>query len=269
MTIPQISEVLRVSQYLAVNDLKRQPLIGHMSKPNLPRLLYMVRKNLDYMYDLDSSYSSLTRVANYASSLCGQFGLQAQAIIALGIAGTVVSATTASNFGVGYIHVTQDDFTGATDYENAALDGINFRVYANWIPRYLDAGIDYDVLPGGGFRMLISGFDATTNDYEFYVDAQGGISSSGSVAVTGQGLTYDLSAPTGIPNIASGTPYEERTVVVIPNGFAYTWGNTFVFTFDNPEQPTAIDDNTAQIYKFQYISGLGWVCIGQSLDVPN
>lgn len=62
------------------------------------------------------------------------------------------------------------NFTTATDCPLTSLAGQNIAVMFNDIQRFIykDEG-EWTDLAGGGFRVLIPGFDSTTQNYHFYV----------------------------------------------------------------------------------------------------
>ena len=98
----------------------------------------------------------------------------------------------------------------------------------------------------------------------FRIDINGEIA----VAAEENTFTYDLTAVTEIPSMATGTPNQIRHIIIKPNGYDYTWDSGFTWTLNNPEQPSATSVNTKQLYSFMYIAGIGDVCINQSLDIP-
>ena len=61
--------------------------------------------------------------------------------------------------------VTQANFSNATDCPVTALNGYNLLVFYNDASRYLIKGTDWQVLVGGGFSILIPGFDATASGF--------------------------------------------------------------------------------------------------------
>jgi len=65
--------------------------------------------------------------------------------------------------------VTSANFTTATDCPIAALNGLNITVL--WVdpPKPLILGTDFSALAGGGFRVLIPGFDKSLGTYTFWV----------------------------------------------------------------------------------------------------
>lgn len=67
------------------------------------------------------------------------------------------------------ITVTSANFTNATDCPIVAYAGMNLAVL--WVdpPKPLIAGTDFSLLVGGGFKVLIPGFDSTTGTFTFWV----------------------------------------------------------------------------------------------------
>lgn len=68
--------------------------------------------------------------------------------------------------------VTSDEFTTATTYSNPALDGLTYKLFWNDDSIYLERGVDWDYLPGGGFVILISDFNASAANYIFDIILQ-------------------------------------------------------------------------------------------------
>jgi hypothetical protein len=64
--------------------------------------------------------------------------------------------------------VTSSNFSNAVDCPISALNGINFELYFNEINRFLILGTDYQYLVGGGFTILIPGFNKANDNYHFY-----------------------------------------------------------------------------------------------------
>lgn len=64
--------------------------------------------------------------------------------------------------------VSSPDFDNATDYVNTDLPN-RFELFDNDASVYLDYGIQWVYLSGGGFVILIPGFDATIQTHNFYV----------------------------------------------------------------------------------------------------
>lgn len=80
MTIAQIINIAKISQYLAQVDVAKGALYGQRVTPLTPKILYTERKAVEWLYDLDPTNSTLTLTANYLYSLCRGYNLKAQSI---------------------------------------------------------------------------------------------------------------------------------------------------------------------------------------------
>jgi len=70
------------------------------------------------------------------------------------------------------IPVVSGDFTNATTYNNPALSGVQFEIFLNDLNRFIYNEVgnqEWNYVVGGGFQILIPGFDSTTVDYHLYV----------------------------------------------------------------------------------------------------
>lgn len=83
--------------------------------------------------------------------------------------GTVIPASGPAFITGSTFKFISADFINATDCPALALNGLGLAIFFNENQIFLNAGIDFSYLPGGGFKILISGFDATSNNYTFYV----------------------------------------------------------------------------------------------------
>jgi hypothetical protein len=274
-TIPEIIEIARVSGYLAQDDIAKGALYSPKPDPDLPILLYMVREAVDFQNGNDPAESTLRDTANYLFWLCGKYAARAQYIISSGGGGTVVVPGAAAD-GPIWIRITSADFANETDYVNTDVDGETFFLLGNWISRILYPETEWEYLAGGGFRILIDGFDSTAFDYEIYL-VKRNLSSALANSVDWsnisgkptQGVEHDLVANTLIPNLSAGSAFDTVAVTIIPNGYSYTWDTDFAFSDSCPEQPGAIGAGTMQVYTFQYIlSQTKWVCVSQSINIP-
>jgi len=68
------------------------------------------------------------------------------------------------------VPVTSANFTTATDCPLIALNGLNLLIFFNESQKFIyqETG-DWTPLVGGGFTILIPGFDSTTANYHFVV----------------------------------------------------------------------------------------------------
>lgn len=258
------------SQYLATVDILRGGLYSGGVDYNLPRKLYLVRKNVEWLNTLDSSDTTLLSTAKFLYGLCGKYALDAQEIVIN--AGTIVTPITpitpSSSVTMPFYIVKKSDFTNATDYINPVLDGKDIAVFGNWINRYLESD-EYTLLSGGIVRILISGFDSTLFDPTkiiIRIDVNGEAIATETIET----FPYDLTGVFTIPNLPTGSSYQRRQIVITPNGFTYAWDSLFEFTDNYPEQPDANGVGTKQIYTFMYdpVTGKN-VCVGQSLNAVS
>ena len=67
------------------------------------------------------------------------------------------------------LFVTQANFTTAIDCPITALNGYNIAVFWNDVQRYLKKGTEWNPFTGGGFTILLPGFDATTQTFTFAI----------------------------------------------------------------------------------------------------
>jgi hypothetical protein len=70
------------------------------------------------------------------------------------------------------LKVVSANFTTATDCPLSALNGENLAIYWNDANKFLDSATDFTPYVGGGFTILIPGFNSTTANYTFYVFIQ-------------------------------------------------------------------------------------------------
>lgn len=84
LTVQQIINIAKVSQYLAQVDVAKGKLFGSRITPNTPQILYCERKAVEWLYNLDPTDDTLTLTANYLYSLCRGYNLKAQSISGAG-----------------------------------------------------------------------------------------------------------------------------------------------------------------------------------------
>ena len=87
LTVAQILDIAKISQFLALNDVQKGSLFSPRVAPMTPQILYLERKAVEWMYNLDPGNSSLPQTSAYLYSLCRGYNLQAQQIS--GTAGSI------------------------------------------------------------------------------------------------------------------------------------------------------------------------------------
>lgn len=94
-TVSEIIDIAAISQGYAGNDIAKQGLYGGGTDIQLPRKLYAVRKNVEWLYDIDPTDTTLIPTSNFLYALCGKYKFKAQAAIASG--GSVAPITPPSS----------------------------------------------------------------------------------------------------------------------------------------------------------------------------
>lgn len=171
LTVPQIINIAKISQYLAAQDVAKGSLFGTRITPDTPKILYMERKAVEWLYDLDPTNTSLTGTANYLYSLCRGYNLAAAYISGSGGGVTPVTPVTTIK---SPILISSADFADATNWNGNNSDNIailstyTLQVFANFVARFLIEGTEWE-RTSTGINILLSGFDSQTQDYEFYI----------------------------------------------------------------------------------------------------
>lgn len=90
--------VAKICQYLAADGNSKKLLFrGGGNRPLQSRLIYLVRKSVEYLYDLDPDDTALPQQANYMYSLCNPYVSAANQIINAGTTGDIVDPNTGQN----------------------------------------------------------------------------------------------------------------------------------------------------------------------------
>lgn len=165
-TITAIIQIAKISQYLATAKIKKGGLYAAGISLWLPRLLYCVRKNVEWAYGNDTDYDYIQLTANYLFSLCAPFNAEAQYILNNGTGGTNVSPIN-PGLGTYLIPIDSSDFTNSTEYDNPLIVGKQLEIFWNDIQRYLTTS-EYG-MTSTGIEILISGFDSTAATYTFKI----------------------------------------------------------------------------------------------------
>jgi hypothetical protein len=141
-----------IAQYLSANEFSKNSFLkGGSNAPlkRLSRLLYIVRKAVDFNYQRDSTDSTLVATSNYLYWLSGKYNAEAAVIIAAGGTGTIINPGTGvastvsaylSQFVIGEVGspmndgdtvltITADDFIANS--VDVALDGTDLPINRN------------------------------------------------------------------------------------------------------------------------------------------
>jgi hypothetical protein len=112
--------------------------------------------------------------ANYLYALCAAYSLQAANTIGI-IDNNAIARPVTIGALITPIRITSANFVDSTHWNGANSVGqivassYRLQVFANFIARYLVQGTEWERTTSG-INILIDGFDALTNEYEFYID---------------------------------------------------------------------------------------------------
>lgn len=93
-TISEIINIAKVSQYLAANAYANGGLFGGGRDRLWARKLFNIRKDVEWLYDLDPTEETLISTANYLYALCAPFNGEAAIIAATGTGGVIINPST-------------------------------------------------------------------------------------------------------------------------------------------------------------------------------
>lgn len=172
LTVAQTIQVAKISQGLAVKDIAKRGLSAGGQIINLPRKIYMIRKNVEWLYDLSPSDDSLTGMANFLYALCAPYNLVALNMINSG--GSVSPVVPGGDIYPFVIRSADFEADGKT-YNNPDIEGDTIMLFINeWTQQYLFAPISFTMTATGfvinnGVGEAMQGFDASLYDYTIVI----------------------------------------------------------------------------------------------------
>lgn len=281
LTTQQQIYVGRVSAILISNKIASGSREGGMIDKRWPHLIYAVTEALQELYDLEpSNTTDLYIIGDYLISISFEQS-RAQALLAIAGDGGVTTDTANDrplpnpyDWRVGTI-VTSDaplksgDTTVTLDGTNGTRDfrGYNIEFYRGGQPDYTtnpsDGSVYYSWNRILGIFTLLNG--GAQLDEPMRISPVLGVATEVQTADPTT-ITHNLTTDTEIPFPTNNN--NVISIIVVPNGFNYTWASGFVFSDNWPEQPGAIAADTIQVYDFALINSRR-VCVGQSLNIPT
>lgn len=135
-TIAQIIQIGKVSSVLASTDVLNTVLFGRKLDPRLPLMLRIETSTLEMRYLITPTDIQLIGAANYVLELCGNYAAMAQAIIAGGGGGAIITPTAP----VGYEYFSEVFIVTATDENVGAITDAPYDGSTVWInPAFIGA----------------------------------------------------------------------------------------------------------------------------------
>ena len=136
LTVPQIIDIAKISQFLSLNDVQKGSLFSPRVAPVTPEVLYLERSAVEWMYNLDPGNSSIPQTSAYLYSLCRGYNLQAQQIA--GTAGSISPVNPTQIPDPYDFEVSASSFIadGQSTVTISAFVGFNILFVRNGIPQY-------------------------------------------------------------------------------------------------------------------------------------
>lgn len=153
MTVLEKINWAKICQFLSGNYMEKAGLFGGGKDLLLPRKLYCVRKNIEWLYDLDPTDSTLFATSNYLYALCDEFIFKARSITSSG--GSVAPVIPDDSDCEGLVPITAADFdSDGKTVSRSDWDGKAIQIFWNNINRFI-LPPEWQYAPGGGFKILL------------------------------------------------------------------------------------------------------------------
>ncbi len=163
-SVPDIIEIAEASVPFATIDTLKGQLFSPRINPKLATIIYLELESVKWAYSQTPSYANIQFTANYLYDLCGLYALRARNASGGGIPITPVAPPTDDCTGLELITEPNFEDDGVTvintDWANKQLF-IFWNNIAKYIISTTQGGSDWEYVVGGGFKILIPGFDAT------------------------------------------------------------------------------------------------------------
>lgn len=169
MTIQQIINIAKVSEYLSANSILRSGLFGSGTPSYLPSLIRQVRQSVERKYQEDPTDDYLIGNADYLYSLCNRFNKIAQSVTG---GGGSIASQTSTNQGIYPFVITSADFEDdGVSYNNPNIVGDNLELFPNQLnQQFWYAGQGFFVYTSSGIRIIYDGFNANTQSWTIRID---------------------------------------------------------------------------------------------------
>lgn len=203
MTVAEIIDIAKNSQWLSLNAINSAGLDGGGEDLRLPRKLYMIRKNVEWLYNQDPDDSTLTATSNYLLALCGRYRFAAERLVIPGGSVSPISpaqpiddldfiVSAISYIATGESAVTFDGTDGLPD-----LRGYNIDFFRSGQPMYTTPQAGGAVYYSwnsvtGLFQLLGTNAQAQEGEpFRISPDSTGGSGTSSAYAPTTISLSAD------------------------------------------------------------------------------
>lgn len=256
LTVADIIDYAKLCQYISSNAIENGGLYGGGEDVLLPRKLYCVRKNVEWMYDLDPSDTTLFETSRYLYALCNKYIFKAKSVVNHG--GSVSPVIPSDSDCTGLVKITSPDFEadGKTVYR-PDWDGKAIQMFWNNVNKFI-LPPEWEYVAGGGFKILQpTDFDASSNNSDVVMMVFVGCFNPGALFIPvafpiNEYLIYP--AGTSDPFIFNWTAYYQNKYGVGAFSVGLDYGDG-VFQ-PSAIQPIADNETTPTTYTFSGMGGL-------------
>lgn len=174
-TVQRILQLAPIAQYLSAHDNEENKFLfgGSPASARQSDWIFVLNKVLQKIYDADNTYP-IQDVANYLYELMMKYAFKAAYIYDGGGGGQVVPSSGVTADIVSPISVTSDDFADSTHWNGVnsisqlILSSYTLQVFWDDSQIFLEKDVQW-ARTAEGINILIDGFDATANQYQFYI----------------------------------------------------------------------------------------------------
>lgn len=162
LTIPQIIDIAKVSQYLYDDAAAKGTMFGPVVDPMRGLVLYVIRKDIEYIYAGNPNYAGLINASLYLLGLCDP---KAQAFVVGGGSSVIPGEVT---FIKSPIEITGSMFGSTLGWDGANNDGINIlptytlQVFYNSNNKFLTQDVDW-TRTATGFVLIPNGVNVPSD----------------------------------------------------------------------------------------------------------
>ena len=169
LSVENIIRIAKVSQYLSAIDVANGNLFGKRIAPSTPVILYCERKAVEWLYNLDTTDSTLTGTANYLYSLCRGYNLKANSVTGGGTVSPINPVTAPDPYDF-VVSASSFMVTGATTKNfPSTWVGYNLLFVRNGIPQStVNTGGSYYSWNRNTAVLTISPAAVADEQFQFY-----------------------------------------------------------------------------------------------------
>lgn len=153
--VPNVEKIFRLQRYVAAKS-GLQKVLGRVSLASIVQAAHSIPKFNTYTESWYSCFSSCSQTSTSTSTECD-------------VPATTASASTVISIGGGNglgktLEIDGSSFNENYEYTNSSLFNMDLLVFANYIPRYLNKGTEFELIPYGIRLLNMEGVTLTADD---------------------------------------------------------------------------------------------------------